>query len=81
MAVFFAPLPEGFDAPPQSFMGRLSFDDPISSSRLGPIMGEPQKVKRSILGVRRPILGWLTKLDQLRLVWMNGQSITAKPFG
>jgi hypothetical protein len=51
MPVLLTPLPQRFDTPSLPFPGCLSFDDPVCSPRLGPIVREPQKVKGSILCV------------------------------
>src|SRR6266436_8931883 len=79
MAVFTTPCPYPFHKPSQAFPDRLPFDDPVSTARLGPIVGKSEKVKGPLAPGRLVTTWWPLERSQHRLFGMNGQAETGKP--
>src|ERR671919_2957492 len=79
MAVLTTPCPDRFYKTAQSFPDCLALDDPVSTARLGPIVGKSEKVEgplafRRLLSTWRPL-----ELNQHRLFGVNGQTKTVEP--
>ena len=72
MPVVPAPLPERLHGTTESLLGGLPFDNPIPLARLGPEVGESEKIECAV-PYPSPYGGWLLEPNQRRLRRVYGQ--------
>jgi hypothetical protein len=74
MAVLTTPCPDPFPQPAQAFPDCLPLDDPVSTARLGPIVGKSQKVACPLAPCRGGSAWRPLERKQHRLFGMHGQA-------
>src|SRR5262245_58796776 len=79
MAVVTTPCPDCSHKPAQPFPDRLALDDPVSTARLGPIVGTAEQVEAPRAPCRWLSAWWPLERHERRLFGMNGQTEAGTP--
>jgi hypothetical protein len=73
MAIVPYPMPQRLQEPLDPVLSRFPPDNPVTSVRFSPEMGKSKEIKRIIPFCRAYFATRLSKLDQPRLLGMNGK--------
>ena len=73
MAIVPYPMPQRLQEPLDPVLSRFPPDNPVASVRFSPEMGKSKEIKRIIPFCRAYFATRLSKLDQPRLLGMNGK--------
>ena len=79
MAIVSAPLPKPSYCAFLAFAHRLPLNDPISTSRFSPVVGESEKIECAVPTFAVPLGPWFSEVHQRRLLRMYGKVEATKP--
>ena len=77
MAIVSTPLPQPRNRSLQPFPRRLPLDNPVSPTRLPPVVGKSEKIECTV--PTASFRAWFPEVHQRRLLRMNGQIEAIKP--